>query len=694
MGVLVNDSDPDGDPLQAALVTTVSQGMLTFNLDGSFFYQPLAGFSGMDSFTYRAGDGVLTSDIATVRLAVRATEPEPPSTNGIIAGEVYDDGTGLLLSDATVEFLDLDGQIFTAAMTTSSDIMGRFHLVSQPGVARLRISKDGYTSVERIVSVVGGKITNPFDARLTALSAGVNLSSLLGGSVTDTKQFATLTVPALALADDRAISLTSVSGQGLAALLPLGWSPVAAVEISPVGIHFESAATLAVSVTTALPNSAVVVAASWKEGRWMALDPVALADDSATLSIDLMESGQVVFLLADIAPGGPALPLAGEEVFGAEPQDLPSNFMATFSPSSQILFVRTETSTEAAIQIAAEGSLQSGMPIAIEFTEAYDFLGNSHLYPAPMTQDFSLYAYPAGARTLQSALAVSASRPIDPYQLELGRINLAAQWPVTVGAPYGVVLSTNGGQVDAIGGATVRIAAGAAMTDLPVSFQVVGSHAIDIALPDTLLPLGQVLLDLYGARLNYPAILSIPAPLGTGDSDQVLVAELVEANGISQIRLVALASLQDGNLVTQTDLLGDDSLLLPGVLNGGRYLFLRSTVALGYVTGEVHDTTNQSLANALISVDGFPLVAWSGADGSYLLAAPVGTVTVRAVNLTSQDELSQSGSLAEKHEVITIDLSLLPTPPRIIAANPTHGASSVPLTSTVSVIFSEPVSNC
>ena len=58
-GVLGNDSDPDGDPLTAVLVTGPSHGSLTLNANGSFSYTPAADFAGSDSFTYRASDGTL-----------------------------------------------------------------------------------------------------------------------------------------------------------------------------------------------------------------------------------------------------------------------------------------------------------------------------------------------------------------------------------------------------------------------------------------------------------------------------------------------------------------------------------------------------------------------------------------------------------------------------------------------------------
>lgn len=82
-GVLANDSDPQGALLQAVLSTGPSQGALQLNGDGSFTYTPNAGFSGADTFTYVAQNGVANSAPATVSIEVTpsATTPtEPPPT--------------------------------------------------------------------------------------------------------------------------------------------------------------------------------------------------------------------------------------------------------------------------------------------------------------------------------------------------------------------------------------------------------------------------------------------------------------------------------------------------------------------------------------------------------------------------------------------------------------------------------------
>lgn len=69
-GVLANDTDPEADRLTVTLVSDVANGTLTLADDGGFTYTPDAGFVGTDGFTYRASDGELASDVATVTIDV------------------------------------------------------------------------------------------------------------------------------------------------------------------------------------------------------------------------------------------------------------------------------------------------------------------------------------------------------------------------------------------------------------------------------------------------------------------------------------------------------------------------------------------------------------------------------------------------------------------------------------------------
>ena len=69
-GVLGNDTDAETDPLAAVLESDVSHGTLVLASDGGFSYAPTGGYSGPDSFTYHATDGIADSNVVTVSLTV------------------------------------------------------------------------------------------------------------------------------------------------------------------------------------------------------------------------------------------------------------------------------------------------------------------------------------------------------------------------------------------------------------------------------------------------------------------------------------------------------------------------------------------------------------------------------------------------------------------------------------------------
>jgi subtilisin-like proprotein convertase family protein len=71
-GVLRNDTDPDGDPLRATLVSRPKKGTLSLKPNGAFTYKPARNFNGVVRFAYRASDGRGGSDRATVTLRIKA----------------------------------------------------------------------------------------------------------------------------------------------------------------------------------------------------------------------------------------------------------------------------------------------------------------------------------------------------------------------------------------------------------------------------------------------------------------------------------------------------------------------------------------------------------------------------------------------------------------------------------------------
>ena len=82
-GVLMNDTDPENDPLSSILLTNPANGTVTLNADGSFSYTPNANYNGLDSFTYRAQDASGSSDTATVRITVTPVNDAPDAVDDL-----------------------------------------------------------------------------------------------------------------------------------------------------------------------------------------------------------------------------------------------------------------------------------------------------------------------------------------------------------------------------------------------------------------------------------------------------------------------------------------------------------------------------------------------------------------------------------------------------------------------------------
>jgi VCBS repeat len=128
-GVLGNDTDPDGNPLTAALVTGPAHGTVTLNADGSFSYTGAAGYSGTDSFTYQASDGSLSSAPATVTIAVGAMNHAPVANPDSYAA-VEDQPLSTAAPGVLANDTDPDGNTVTAVAGTFATAHGSVTLGS------------------------------------------------------------------------------------------------------------------------------------------------------------------------------------------------------------------------------------------------------------------------------------------------------------------------------------------------------------------------------------------------------------------------------------------------------------------------------------------------------------------------------------------------------------------------------------
>src|SRR5258708_39216638 len=116
-GLLANDSDVDGDSLNALLVGQPTHGSLTLNSNGSFSYTPATNYNGTDSFTYKANDGKADSNVATVTITVTAVNDPPVAANDSYSTA---EDTALTVSAPGVlgNDTDVDGDPLTAVLVS------------------------------------------------------------------------------------------------------------------------------------------------------------------------------------------------------------------------------------------------------------------------------------------------------------------------------------------------------------------------------------------------------------------------------------------------------------------------------------------------------------------------------------------------------------------------------------------------
>ncbi len=116
-GVLGNDDDPDGDPLDVVVTAPPLHGTLSLSSTGRIVYLPDEGFVGVDTFSYTVSDGVATST-ATVTLTVTNAAPVAESDSYAMAADgtlTIGTGAGVLANDD-----DANGDAIKAQLIASA----------------------------------------------------------------------------------------------------------------------------------------------------------------------------------------------------------------------------------------------------------------------------------------------------------------------------------------------------------------------------------------------------------------------------------------------------------------------------------------------------------------------------------------------------------------------------------------------
>lgn len=168
-GVLRNDPDSELDRLTALLDVTVAHGELQFQPDGSFQYQPNAGYYGTDLFTYRLGNGNQFSRAAEVHLQIVPNNDLP-----VVADDQYflppsqtfavTAGLGVLANDSDNEGAALKASLLERPRHGSVELAldGSFTFVPESGF----VGSDRFTY--RASDAVGGHADATVQLRVAA----------------------------------------------------------------------------------------------------------------------------------------------------------------------------------------------------------------------------------------------------------------------------------------------------------------------------------------------------------------------------------------------------------------------------------------------------------------------------------------------------------------------------------------------
>jgi VCBS repeat-containing protein len=215
LGVLGNDTDIDGDTLTAILVSGPTHGTLTLNANGSFTYTPAANYNGPDSFTYKARDAALDSNVATVNITGNAVNDAPAAVNDSYSGS---EDTALTVTAPGVlgNDTDVEGNALTAV------------LVSGPTHGTLTLNANGsftytpaanYNGSDSFTYKANDGAADSNIATVTITVGGANDAPVAVGDSYSTNEDTTLTVAAGTgvLGND-----TDVDGDTLTAILVSG----------------------------------------------------------------------------------------------------------------------------------------------------------------------------------------------------------------------------------------------------------------------------------------------------------------------------------------------------------------------------------------------------------------------------------------------------------------------------------------
>ena len=185
-------SDVDSPSLTYSVVSGPSHGTLTFNPNGSYSYAPAANYNGADSFTFKASDGSLASNTATVSLTVNPVN-DPPVANADTASVTSGSSVNIAASVLLANDTDVDGD----PLSVTSVAAGAHGSVQLAGGVVTYTPNAGYVGADSFTYfVTDGHVATPVAGTVNVtVGPANNVTTTVGTSQNDTFNFSNRTTP-------------------------------------------------------------------------------------------------------------------------------------------------------------------------------------------------------------------------------------------------------------------------------------------------------------------------------------------------------------------------------------------------------------------------------------------------------------------------------------------------------------------
>jgi RHS repeat-associated protein len=640
--------------------------------------------------------------------SVAGDQPSSSDGAGFISGEVYDATTGRPLSGVAIT-IDVAS---TAPVSTTADARGRYLARLPEGAHTITAARAGYTTVSREIIVPAGAGVIPIDIRLTRrgearTSDGSAIALTHGGDNVITRKVE-LNLPGGALPSGRKVALTAVGAQALVGLLPLGWSPAAAAEVTVD--DSDAATTLAgaqltftvpAAEITAAAQNLTAVAYNALRDEWMVMAAVVNVGSDGKVALPIARSGAYALVYPDKAAGltPPPLPVSGDVLRGVPeaPADAPALVKRDFTLDPPIVLPSGRTVATLRIEGSGGVSFPSGTAVQAYIDEELRLADGSRLLDPPFATDLLLY------RTLAGDLGVAdfhlaPSPKASEVILEMG-VDHIRVFPYPGRLDRGTLIGSEGGRVPADDKVSVEIASGAVAEPLRATamslsasdlnalgaiagFRVLGGFHLTLQRATQPPPID---LDGDGApdpidapELFIPAraTFTVDAAKLPTPGAQVILAELLDQtpHGRMMRLAVPMMSVDAGQTATTairftTKTIDRSVLPVDGVMHEGRYVVLAAEAPIAFVTGTVRQgsATGRLVADARVLAPPLGVAELSRSTGIYnipVAAKPAGPFTLAPRHITTGDGAVHTHTSAVDSDTVTrIDLALIAQPP-------------------------------